>query len=456
MPVNGQVSSGGDFGKLIDLEEGWIDRRIFNDQKIYERELQQIFARSWNFVAHESQLPKAGDFLTTYMGEDPVIVARQRDQSIKVFINSCPHRGNRVCFADVGNTRRFVCNYHGWAFDTAGKLSGMHAEYGYDETDIDKSQTRMQPVAKVAAYKGLVFATFDPDTPSLEDWLGDFRWYLDMLLDNEEGGTEFIGGCIRSEFPANWKFGVENFIGDASHAGWTHDSGARATTGGISFPDIDMENSFHSSVNGHGWEFGTEGVGDIAILGSPAIMEYYEKLRPKMADRLGKMRSQIWGSVASVSMFPNISFLPGISTFRIWLPKGPEKFELRTWVIVNKAMPDDLKREITKRVMLTFGPGGLFEMDDGENWSNCTTVNRGEVTRRQLLHYGSGLSRRVDDHPILPGTVYRGQCSDANQRLFYERWVDLMEAKSMKDLPHRPQPRMTGRETRELIGVSAL
>lgn len=444
-----------DYGQLLNLGDGWIDRRVFSDEDVYQEELHRIFARSWNFVAHESQLPNPGDFLTTYMGEDAVIVVRQRDSSIKVFANSCPHRGNKVCFADVGNARRFVCNYHGWAFDRAGKLAGMHAEYAYDEGDIDKSQTMMKPVAKVESYKGLVFATFDPDTPSLEDWFGDFRWYLDMLLDNEEGGTEFIGGCIKSEFQANWKTGVENFIGDAYHAGWTHDSGARATTGGMPFPDIDMNTSYHASINGHGWEFGTEGIGDIGLLGSPEVMDYYNKIRPQMAERLGELRSKIFGSVASCSLFPNISFLPGIHTFRVWLPKGPYAFELRTWVIVNKAMPEELKQEIAKRVMLTFGPGGLFEMDDGENWSNMTLVNRGVATREQKLHYRSGISRRIE-HPDLPGTIYQGQYNDANQRLFYQRWLDLMETKNVKDLPQRPEPRMTSRETRELVGASAI
>ena len=311
-----------DFSRLMDLKEGWLDRRIFSDEQIYEEELYRIFARSWLFVAHESQLPKPGDFLTTHMGEDAVIVARQPDHSIKVFLNSCPHRGNKVCFADAGNTRRFVCNYHGWAFDTAGELKGMHEEYCYDEGDIDRSKHGLKQVARVGSYKGLVFATFAEEGPSLEDWLGDFRWYLDMILDNEEGGTEFIGGCIKSVISANWKFGVENFIGDAYHAGWTHDSGTRAMNDGQPFPPIDMENSFHASVNGHGWEFGTEGVGDLFLLGRPKVMDYYNKIRPKMAERLGEFRSKIFGSVASASIFPNVSFLRGFRPSVSGNPRG--------------------------------------------------------------------------------------------------------------------------------------
>ena len=444
-----------DYSQFVGIDEGWVDRRVFFDQDIYERELYKIFARCWLFVAHETQIPNPGDFLTTYMGEDGVIVARQKDHSIKVFLNSCPHRGNKVCFADAGNARRFVCNYHGWAFDTAGNLSGMHEEYCYDPGDIDKSQWGLKPVAGVGTYKGLVFATFDEEAPSLEDYLGDFRWYLDMLLDNQEGGTEFVGGCINSVMGANWKFGVENFIGDAYHAGYTHDSGTRVTNNGNPFPPIDMENSFHASMNGHGWEFGTEGVGDIVLLGQPKVMDYYQKMRAKMAERLGEVRSKIFGSVASVSLFPNLSFLPGISTIRTWLPKGPMQLELRTWVILNKEMPDEIKEAVTKGVMQTFGPGGMFEMDDGENWENCTQVNRGVVTRHERLHYGCGINRKID-HPDYPGTIYRGQYNDANQRQFHQRWADMMNADSWRDVPQRYKPKLTGLETRNVKSLQDL
>jgi len=96
--------------------------------------------------------------------------------------------------------------------------------------------------------------------------------------------------------------------------------------------------------------------------------------------------------------------------------------------------------------MQTFGPGGAFEMDDGENWENCTQTNRGVVTRREKLHYRSGISRRIE-HPELPGIVYQGQYNDANQRNMYQRWLDLMHAESWKDVPEQYSPRLNGKET---------
>lgn len=438
------------YNSLMDLEEGWISRKIFYDQEIYDAEMRQIFARSWLFVAHESQIPSPGDFITTYMGEDGVIVARQKDMSVAVFLNSCPHRGNKVCFADAGNARRFICNYHGWAFDTNGDLMGMNEERCYDPGDINKAEWGLKKVEKIGTHKGLIFATFDSTAPSLDDFLGDFRWYLDCMLDNDEGGAELIGGTMKFVIPTNWKIGVENFIGDAYHAGWTHDSGSKAMTGGMVFPESDLPNTYHASANGHGHEFGLEGVGDIVVLGRQKVTDYFMSvLKPRMEKRLGKLRSQIFGSVASASIFPNVSYLPGISTFRTWLPKGPTQTELRTWVIVNKNMPDEIKDEITRGVMQTFGPSGVFEMDDGENWENSCNTNRGYVTRQGRLHYRCGISRK-DDHPEMPGIVYRGQFGDANQRAFYRRWLDLMNADDWNDVPDRSGNRLKGRETRDL------
>lgn len=437
------------YSAFMDLEEGWVSRRIFHDQEIFDAEMRQIFARAWLFVAHESQLPNVGDFLTTQMGKDAVIVSRHRDNSIKVFLNSCTHRGNRVSFVDAGNAKRFVCNYHGWAFDTAGSLMGMNEEVCYSPGDIDKSQAGLKQ-ATVSSYKGLVFATFDPNAPSLEDFLGDYRWYLDIILDNDEGGTELIGGCIKSVIPTNWKFGAENFIGDAYHATWAHDSGFKAMNNGQAFPPIDYENTFHASANGSGHEFGLDGLGDIMLLGRPKVTEYYlSVLKPRIEKRLGELRKTIFGSVASATVFPNVSYLPGVSTFRTWIPRSPFETELRTWVIVNRNMPDEIKREITVGVMQTFGPGGVFEMDDGENWEGCTAANRGYVTRNEPLHYRCGIGRQVT-HPELPGIVYRSQFNDANQRGFYRRWADLMNASSWADVPDRGGNRLQGHETRDL------
>ena len=438
-PVAGSARN---LDQLMSLEEGRMSRDLFWDRDIYEQELERVFARCWLFVAHESQIPKAGDYVSTYMGEDNVLIVRQRDGSIKGFLNTCPHRGNKVCFADLGNARQFVCNYHGWSFGIDGALKGMHASEAYEESGMDKSRHGLHPVAKIDSYRGLVFATLDPGAPSLAEYLGDMRYYLDAVFDMDEGGTEFVGGCVKSVIQCNWKFASENFVGDILHAGWTHDSGARAMVGGPvaevhKFP----EESYHVNFNGHGWEFNQDIVGNCATLGEKELMKYLYTLQPKVAERLGEVRSRMIGAISSCTLFPNTSFLPGQNTFRTWHPRGPNQIELHTWTFVNKNAPQEIKDMWRKGTMMTFSPSGVFEMDDGENWEYSTRVNAGFVTRQQDLYLGLGQNTRITETDM-PGNVYRGQINEANQRAFYQRWLDLMKAEGWDSVPQRDVPTM--------------
>src|SRR5438132_1361081 len=98
---------------LVDVERGVVSREVFVNEEIYRREQEQIFARAWLFVGHASQIPRPGDFLTSSMGEESVILCRDRGGRIRVFLNSCRHRGMKVCRYDEGNTVEFQCPYHG-------------------------------------------------------------------------------------------------------------------------------------------------------------------------------------------------------------------------------------------------------------------------------------------------------------------------------------------------------
>jgi 3-phenylpropionate/trans-cinnamate dioxygenase alpha subunit len=179
---------------LVDTERGLVSRRIFIEQEIYEQELAQIFARSWLFLCHDTQIPKPGDFLTTYMGADPVLVARDTHGKVNAFLNVCRHRGNRVCRADAGNAASFTCAYHGWTYGNDGRLTAVPSLQDAYYGELDRGKWGLISVAQIDQYKDFYFATFDPETPPLVDYLGEMAWYMDVFFDRREGGVEVLPG----------------------------------------------------------------------------------------------------------------------------------------------------------------------------------------------------------------------------------------------------------------------
>ncbi len=167
---------------LVNPEKGLVDRRIFSEQDIYELELERIFARAWNFLAHDSQIPNPGDFVMTYIGEDRVIAVRDIEGKPQVLVNSCRHRGNAVCRAEEGHTTSFMCTYHGWTYDLKGALVGVPGFKEVYHEELDKESWGLIKAAKVDSYKGFIFANMDPEAPELDEYLGEVgRLSIDQL-----------------------------------------------------------------------------------------------------------------------------------------------------------------------------------------------------------------------------------------------------------------------------------
>src|SRR5881397_2083035 len=182
---------------LVDVERGIISREIFVNEEIYRQELKRVFARVWLFVGHESQISRPGDYLTSCMGEESVIVCRDRTGRIRVFLNSCRHRGMKVCRYDEGHTVEFQCPYHGWSYGTDGALVGVPFAKDAYGAQLDRSQWGLIEVARMENYKGAIWAAWDPSAPTFLEYVGGYKLYLDLLLDawdGREGGTEAIGG----------------------------------------------------------------------------------------------------------------------------------------------------------------------------------------------------------------------------------------------------------------------
>jgi len=411
-----------DMKRLVDDENGLISRRIFIEPEIYEQELERIFARCWLFLCHDSQIPQPGDFFTSYMGEDPVLVVRDTAGQVRAFLNICRHRGNRLCRADAGNAASFTCAYHGWTYRNDGRLTGVpYMKEAYHD-ELDRERWGLAPVAQLDNYKGLFFATFDSDAPPLRDYLGELTWYLDAFFDRREGGIEVIGGIHKWVMPCNWKFPAENFAGDGYHVSWSHLSAARTGSGGDFRVKPDPLGRALSPGNGHSvMTIGPDMDADPPI---PEIVEYEKEVAAEIAKRLGSRFGR--GKPTVSTLFPNFSMLRASSrTFRVWHPRGPEKTEAWSWIYVDKAAPPEVKKAFRLAGMRAFSPSGTFEQDDMDNWQGCTQTGRGGVARRYPLSYEMGLGHeRFDEELGAVASDYR--YSESNHRGFYRRWAQLM------------------------------
>ena len=413
-----------DTSGLVDAERGLISRRIFIEPEIYQQELTQIFARCWLYLCHDSQIPLPGDFFTTTMGEDPVLVVRDTSGKVGAFLNVCRHRGNRLCRADTGNAASFTCAYHGWTYRNDGTLTGVPYLKEAYHNELDRADWGLVPVAQLDNYKGLWFATFDPAAPPLREYLGEMCWYLDAFFDRRDGGIEIIGGVHKWTMPCNWKFPAENFAGDGYHVHWSHLSAVQTGSGGDFRVKPDAEGRALALGNGH--SIMTVGPEMAADPPSPEVLDYEARIGPEMEARLGP-RLRLGKPIAG-TVFPNFSMLrPTSRTIRVWHPRGPDKTEVWAWIFVDKAAPPDVKKALRLAGARVFGPGGTFEQDDMDNWQGCTQTGRGVVARRHSLNYAMGLGHeQFDEERGALASGYR--YSESNHRAFYRHWAQLMSA----------------------------
>ena len=202
------------------IKDGELLGRAYTDPEVFDLEMEKIFYRTWIFVGHGSEISEPGDYKTTYIGRQPVIVSRGADDGeVSVLLNRCRHRGATVCQQEYGNSNFFRCPYHGWTYSNKGRLNGVPFPDGYEE-GFDKSELGLVHAPRVAEYRGFVFASLSEDVPDLEEHLGLAREHLDFVADQD---IELSAGVQKYAYDANWKFQVENTI-DPYHLGFVHQS----------------------------------------------------------------------------------------------------------------------------------------------------------------------------------------------------------------------------------------
>jgi phenylpropionate dioxygenase-like ring-hydroxylating dioxygenase large terminal subunit len=420
------------------LAEGWVDatrglvsRDAFVSDEVFRIETDRIFARTWIFLAHESEVPSAGDYVVRRLGSAPVIVVRDAGGAIYVLLNSCRHRGTRLCRAEAGNARNFVCPYHGWSYATDGRLITTTFDQHFPP-GTDFAALGLVRAPRIENYRGLVFASWDPEVEPFETYLGDIRFYIDAFFARTPKGMEVLAPPHRWRTRANWKMGSLNFIGDSQHVLTTH-------VGPVTLDRVRAVKEGFFVAGGNSFQVVTDnGHGCTLTYLAPGMREenyrtHAEELQPIYKEMLSADQVAMLHHlrVCVGTVFPNFSFIEtqaGLGEksiiIRLWQPVSATEMEIMSWVLAEKEASAEYKDHVLKCGFHNFGAAGVFEQDDLELWASSTEASSNPIARQ--FPYGFQTSIPYLAKPLAshkwPGRAYEPVHTEVAQFEFMRHW----------------------------------
>ena len=396
---------------------------LYTDPAIFQQELEKIWSRTWVYVGHESEVPKANDYILKSIGLEEVIMVRGSDGAIHLLHNRCPHRANRVVVNPGGNARAFTCEYHGWNFSNTGQLRGYRYPGGYEQNI--RGEHGLPKVARVASYRGFVFGSLAANGPTLEEHLGGVAEAIDdLVMNSPEGEVQLTAGFLQHKVRSNWKFLVENET-DGYHPQVVHASIFDVARSGIG-PLYDEASTAVSRSFDHGHseldlrpEFRKR---DVPMSWFNTTAERLPDYTSRMQTRYGeaKAREIMVDGVRHVMIFPNL-FIAEIQLFVIQ-PLSVSETVQHVTALQFKGAPD-LNRRMRQQTMGSVGPAGFLLADDAEMYER---TQRGAAQRNpECLYLGRGRHReRHDEQGHLIGNI----TDDTPSRTMWQHYRSLMEA----------------------------
>ncbi len=183
-----------------------LPARWYADGAVFEEEKRRIFHRSWQYVGHLGQIAKPGDFITTRLGDMPVVIARDVDGSLRAFANVCRHRGSEVVLECAGNRKTLQCHYHGWTYNLDGTL--RNAPRANEQASFEKEKLSLVPFS-IETWGPMIYVNPDRSARSLSEVIGD----LPALFERAGVDLARLKMYRRDvyEIASNWKIIIENF-----------------------------------------------------------------------------------------------------------------------------------------------------------------------------------------------------------------------------------------------------
>ncbi|GAA5235360.1 anthranilate 1,2-dioxygenase large subunit [Verticiella sediminum] len=320
-----------------------VRRDIFTEPELFDLEMAAIFEKVWIYACHESELARPNDYVTLRAGRQPLIVTRDAKGGLHALLNACQHRGATLARAAKGNQSTFTCPFHAWCYRNDGRLVKVKGPAEYP-ADFDKS-TRGLRRARIASYRGFVFVSLDTEaTDTLEDYLGDARVFLDLLVEQSPTGElEIVPGRSTYTYDGNWKLQNENGL-DGYHVSTVHynyvntvkhRNAMNTRSGGAGIIDLskmgagqaDVEEGWFSFANGHSVLFSASP--------NPEVRPGYGTVMPRAQAEFGQERAEwMMHRMRNLSLYPSLFVMDAISSqIRIIRPLAWNKTEIQSMCI---------------------------------------------------------------------------------------------------------------------------
>ncbi len=335
-----------------------IDRNIYVDPRIFAAERELVFARTWQWVAHESELPEFGDYVTATIAGRPVVVSRGEEGAVHAFLNTCTHRGALLAVGAKGNSKgSFVCLYHAWCFDAAGKFTSAPLPHAYGDHLARGGYDA--PAVRVELFAGHVFVNLDAKAAPLADFLGRSAPYLAACTD----GQEAIGR-VRWMLDGNWKLWHENFR-DNYHPMFAHQMI------GLNYQGVKILGENDDLQQGHS-------VMTFPLQGNPdGLISAIRRLTGRPIEPRPRGPAPAGAGQTILAIFPNLDFQnavgigPGHSLLQVVRPVGVEKSIVEIVVFGQKGEPPEVRQSRLEATLDGQTAAGKISGDDTEAVRRC-------------------------------------------------------------------------------------
>lgn len=427
-----RIEQRGDGGQEIAslVQEGRVHSSIYTDPAIFELELRRIFYRTWVYIGHRSEVPKAGEYRVRRIGRQPVIMVRGADGAVRVLMNRCRHRGAVVCEREIGQVKFFRCVYHGWMYDTTGKLIGVTGREAYGP-DFRPEDMGLAPAPRVDDYRGFVFASLAKDGESLREHLAHAAEMLDLLIDaSPEGEIAVDAGVHKTVYKGNWKLvGMDGYHPNYVHASvieaWKRDSdsGIGATHREDPFDDRALSRTRdlgkgHCMLDMRRQRMKHYAEYEKFVRDIPGGEEYVKKLLDKHGEERGRLLVALAGD-PHVGVFPNMQIIN--NQIRIMQPIAPDETEVLMFAVRLKGVSDAFNEVRLRQHESFYGPAGAGSPDDAEIFERAQRGMLAEVA--PWIELSRGMQREVVDED---GTIVGLITDEVTQRGQARRWRELM------------------------------